>query len=171
MERVDVQRVNIGSRMSASAERCTKILALDLGSKTGWAFWDGERMESGVQTFDLKRGESPGWRFVRFNAWLDAWLDRKPEVVIYEQPHHRGGSATEIAAGFSTRIHEWCARHGIEHSTLHSATLKRWTTGKGNADKTAMLEAVARRWKVVASDDEADALALAYWMLRELEGR
>jgi Holliday junction resolvasome RuvABC endonuclease subunit len=145
-----------------------KLLALDLGSHCGWAFWDGARMESGVQIFDLKRGESSGWRFVRFNAWLDAWLERKPELVVYEMPHQRGGAATEIAAGFSTRIHEWCARHGIEHSSLHSATLKKWATGKGNADKAAMLGAVARRWKRVDTDDEADALALAYWALEEL---
>jgi hypothetical protein len=33
------------------------ILAVDLGTRTGWALWDGARTESGVQVFDLKRGE------------------------------------------------------------------------------------------------------------------
>ena len=68
------------------------ILALDLGSRTGWALWDGVRTESGVQIFDLKRGESPGMRFVRFNGWLSSWATdgHRPSLVAYEQTHHRG---------------------------------------------------------------------------------
>jgi Holliday junction resolvasome RuvABC endonuclease subunit len=146
------------------------ILALDLGTRTGWALWDGSRTESGVQVFDLKRGESPGMRFVRFNGWLSSWAPNghRPALVAYEQTHHRGGAATEIAAGFATRIQEFCARHGIEHTAVHSATLKKWTTGKGNADKRAMVAAVARRWKAVEDDNEADAIALLHYALGEL---
>lgn len=42
------------------------ILALDMATKTGWATNAGRT--SGVQTFDVKRGESPGMRFLRCRA-------------------------------------------------------------------------------------------------------
>ncbi len=144
-----------------------KILALDLGTRTGWATNVHGPIESGTDTFDIKRGESPGWRYLRFNAWLGQWAPDswRPDLVIFEQAHHRGGAATEVAAGFATRVLEFCARQGIEHTSLHSATLKKWATGKGNADKGAMLEAVARRWRRVDDDNEADAVALLHYAL------
>lgn len=59
--------------------------------------------------------------------------------------------------------------HGIEHAAVHSATLKKWDTGSGRADKGAMLAAVRARWKPdVAGDDEADALALLHYALDRL---
>lgn len=161
-----------------------RILALDLGTRTGWAWWDGQRRESGVQVFDVRRGESPGMRYIRWNAWLDATLSwgppgrLAPELVIFEQPHHRGGAATEVSAGFSTRVLEFCARHGIQHTALHSATLKKWATGRGNAKKPEMVESVVARFcqgvnfrhdgerlttqtlTKTLDDNEADAIAL-----------
>lgn len=147
-----------------------KVLALDLGTHTGWALAENGGLESGVQVFDVKRGESPGMRYLRFNRWLEemAGADPKPDVVVFEQAHHRGGAATEVAAGFSTRVLEFCARHGIEHASVHTATLKKFATGKGNADKTLMVEA-ARKFKLdLADDNEADALWILEWARREV---
>ena len=45
-----------------------KILALDLATKSGWA--TNVDHQSGVQVFDVRRGESPGMRFLRCRAWL-----------------------------------------------------------------------------------------------------
>jgi hypothetical protein len=154
------------------------VLALDLGTATGWALWDGARLESGVQVFDVKRGESPGMRYLRFNRWLNdfTWDPRFSDdrlrigLIVYEQTHNRGGAATEVAAGFATRVQEFCARVQIDHQAIHSATLKKFCTGKGNADKAAMLDAVGRRWKVVTDDNEADAIALCYYTLAETLG-
>src|SRR3989442_9645594 len=105
-------------------------------------------MESGVQVFEVRRGESPGMRYLRFNAWLSQWAPDgwRPALLVYEQTHHRGGAATEIAAGFATRAQEFAARQGLEHVAIHSGTLKKWTTGRGDADKGAMVKAVAARW-------------------------
>lgn len=146
-----------------------RVLALDLGTRCGWAQWEASRLESGVQVFDVKRGESPGMRYRRFNVWLTEMIMRM-DLVSYEQTHHRGGAATEVAAGFATRVQELCAGYGIDHMAIHSATLKKFCTGKGNADKAAMLDAVGRRWKVVTDDNEADAIALCYYTLAETLG-
>jgi len=125
------------------------ILALDLGTKTGWAVhWPGIT-ETGVQTFDVKRGESPGMRYIRFNEWLLrtvgplAGEHRSMGLIVYEQTHQRGGAATEVAAGFATRVQEFCAKWGIEHTAVHTGTLKKFAAGSGNAGKADMIEAAA----------------------------
>ena len=44
-------------------------------------------------------------------------------------------------------------------------TIKRHVTGKGNADKEAVIEAVRRLGFAPADDNEADALALLHWAI------
>jgi hypothetical protein len=167
------------STLRRERRRVKAILALDLGTRTGWALAEQGRTESGVQVFDVKRGESPGMRYLRFNRWLSdvchAGLgavfgtDRLAVgVIVYEQTHQRGGAATEVAAGFSTRVQEFCAQYGLEHAAIHSGTLKRWATGRGNADKPAMVAAAQRRGYQGADEDEADARLLLGYALAEL---
>lgn len=170
------------------------LLALDLGTRTGWALRENGRIESGVQVFDVKRGESPGMRYVRFRRWLSELIWRPtergrhgyphvmaPEVearvglIVYEQTHQRGGAATEVAAGFATRVQEFCAEGKLEHAAVHSATIKKFVTGKGNAKKPEMLRNVRLKFCTTGSqaerltdDNEADALALLHYALSEI---
>jgi len=44
-------------------------------------------------------------------------------------------------------------------------TIKRHVTGKGNADKEAVIDAVRRLGFAPADDNEADALALLHWAI------
>lgn len=142
-----------------------KILALDMATKTGWA----TPKESGVQTFDCKRGESPGMRFLRFRKWLNDMDDlASPNVIAYEQPHHRGGAATEVAYGFLTVVKEVAAEKGIELMPVHSSTLKKWATGKGNAGKGEMVFEAKRRGYNPKDDNEADACLIYDYAMEEL---
>lgn len=146
-----------------------RILALDLGTKTGWA--TNCPQESGVQEFLLNRGESPGMRYIRFRAWLEEMIEIvKPDVIVYEQTHMRGGYATELAHGFSTRVQEICAKYGIEHAAVHSATLKKFATGSGRAKKEDMIKAAHTKLGVSKriDDNEADALWLLKWGIENL---
>lgn len=146
------------------------VLALDLGTRTGWALHEAGRIASGVQTFDVRRGESPGMRYLRLDRWLDEVAGRVT-LLVYEQPHMRGGHATEVLAGFATRVQAWCALRGVEHQAVHTATLKKWTTGSGRGDKAAMLAAVRARWPeagAITDDNQADALALLHYARAEL---
>lgn len=145
------------------------ILALDCGTKAGWASEVDGRIESGVQDFGLKRGESKGIRFLRFNTWLNKMLELvKPHIVVYEMAHLRGGHATEILVGMTTRIEEFCESKNIEYSSVHSGTLKRFATGKGNASKEDMMRAATLKFgRVIDSDDEADALLILGWAKQE----
>lgn len=150
------------------------ILAVDPGSCLGWALKLGRSLESGVEDFSLRRGESPGARFLRFRRWLqdtsalaEAATGEGIRLIAYEQPHHRGGHATEVAHGFSTRLQEFAAGiDGCDCVSVHSATLKKAATGSGRAGKSEMIQAARARWGVEPADDNhADALCILAWAI------
>jgi len=144
------------------------ILALDCATKTGWASQSNGKVESGVQDFSLKRGESVGMRFVRFNYWLrDIIAVTQPEIVVYEMPHQRGGAPTEVLLGMTTRIQEKCDLSNIEYTQVHSATLKKFATGSGRASKVDMLRTARTKWGAVEDDNQADALWMLEWAKKE----
>lgn len=148
------------------------ILALDIATKTGWACnINGKR--SGVTEFTLKRGESPGMRFLRARSWLGELfqlLDGKIDVIVYEQAHHRGGAATAVCVGLATEVQAFAAEHGIELMTVHTATLKKFATGNGRASKANMIQAAKEKeWNPV-DDNEADAVLLLEYSIKEIGG-
>ena len=138
------------------------ILALDLGSRLGFAAFFEERVESGVVEFKVERGESIGMRFVRFNRWLAEILSVvQPQLVLYELPHLRGGFATDVLVGMSTRVMEACARHEIEYVSVHTGTLKKYAIS-GKATKQEMAEKARIRFgNHLKDDNEIDAM----WLL------
>jgi len=152
------------------------ILAVDPGNHLGWALSMDTTLESGVEDLGLRRGESPGARFLRFRRWLsdvDQLAARSTgeglALIAYEQPHHRGGHATEVGHGFSTRLQEHAAATpGCECVAIHSSTLKKHATGSGRAGKAEMIAAARVRWSLEPTDDNhADALMILSWALEQ----
>jgi hypothetical protein len=148
------------------------VLALDMATTTGWALREGGATTHGVQLFELKRGESPGMRYIRFRRWLEE-IGARADIIVYENTVHSPGAiAREIATGFATRVHEYCATRDIDYTGVWPSTLKKWTTGKGNAKKPDMLAAAIRRgWVEPAADlddNEVDAIALLHHALEEI---
>lgn len=148
------------------------VLALDPGTHCGWALADGRRLlEYGQESFDVRRGSSPGMRWIEFRRWLSEWFrtgrEYAPNLIAYEQAHHRGGAATQVAYGFTTRIEEFAASQGAEYVAVHTATLKKFMTGHGRADKAAMERAALKRWaldpELPITEHEADALCVLGW--------
>jgi len=150
-----------------------KILTLDMATKTGWATnIHGRR--AGVIEFALKRGESPGMRFLRCRAWLNELhklLSGKIGVIVYEQAHHRGGAATAVCVGLVTEVQAFAAEHNIELMPVHTATLKKFATGNGRASKAEMIQAAREKSWNVQDDNEADAVLLLEYALSELNGQ
>jgi Holliday junction resolvasome RuvABC endonuclease subunit len=148
------------------------ILALDLATHTGWCLRENGRLDHGVEDFSLRRGESDGMRWLKFRRWLDYIAGERftPDLIVFERwIASRTGNASEITAGFTTRISEFCTERHIEKAPVAPSELKKWTTGKGNAGKPLMVAAVCRRWNVRIDDDnEADAYALLQYALAEL---
>jgi crossover junction endodeoxyribonuclease RuvC len=139
------------------------VLALDAATRLGWALMENGHIESGVEDFSPDRHASEGTRWLKFRRWMDFIAGERftPDLLVYERwVATRTGTAAEVTAGFTTRIREFCTERQIEHQAVSPCDLKRWTTGKGNANKAAMKEAVARRWRRIDDDNEADAFAL-----------
>jgi Holliday junction resolvasome RuvABC endonuclease subunit len=148
-----------------------KVLGLDCATKTGWALAeDGKVIESGVQDFSKRRGDSNGMMFLRFRRWLEDMIQgQKPGVLCYERAHHRGGAATEIGVNLAGRVQEAAALAGIECSSFHTAEIKKFAVGAGNAGKPEMMEAAAKLLgRPPIDDNEADACFIALLGGREV---
>lgn len=142
------------------------ILGLDLATKTGWCLWhDGKPIESGVQDFSKRRGESNGLMFLRFRKWLSTFIaDQKITFLAYEMAHMRGGAATEIALGLQTHAQSIAAEFKILSAPVHTATLKKFACGHGKADKVMLILAAGKvLGRKPIDDNEADAVHVAHW--------
>lgn len=148
------------------------ILALDCATRTGYAVQLDGHIESGVQDFSKKRGESNGMLFLRFRAWLkNTFKDSNINVIAYEQAHHRGGAATEICVNLTGRAQEFAAEIEAEFMAVHTASIKKCVTGKGKADKDSMIEWFSCKYgRAPIDDNEADAMALLEYVKKDLEG-
>ncbi len=143
------------------------ILALDLGTTTGWALagHDGH-ITSGSESFKPQRFEGGGMRFLRFRRWLTelkACTDPLEWVVFEEVRRHAGVDAAHAYGGFLGQLTAWCEHHSIPYQGVPVGTIKKHATGKGNAGKDAMIAAARERGFNPADDNEADAIALLAW--------
>jgi len=155
-------------------ERLDVLLALDLGTTTGWALrtMDG-RIVSGTHDFRPRRFEGGGMRYLRFTDWLVelAMLSHGIRRVVFEEVRrHVGTDAAHIYGGFLGALTSWCEEHEIPYQGVPVGTIKRFVTGKGNANKDAVIAAVSARGYAPADDNEADAIALLLWVIETQGG-
>jgi hypothetical protein len=145
------------------------ILALDLGQRTGWAVRtrDGA-IASGTHEFRPGRFEGGGMVWLRFRAWLqeiDETAGGVGVVVFEEVRRHLGTAAGHAYGGYLAHLTAWAEANRIPYQGVPVGTIKRHITGRGNADKQAVIEAIRRLGFDPADDNEADALALLHWAI------
>lgn len=149
------------------------IWSFDLGTNTGYCVGvvdSGRRIAmSGVANFKPGRFEGGGMRFLRFRRWLDEALAAgKPTEVVFEEVRaHKGTDAAHVYGGLLAVLTEWCESNDIPYEGVPVGKIKSFATGKGNANKLAVIEAVTAWGFTPKDDNEADAIAL--WMLRAQE--
>ena len=151
------------------ASACMTVLCLDLGTKTGWALRSSDALiTSGTVEFKHDRYQGGGMRFLRFKHWLDRILTTVSQIdAIYfeEVRRHLGVDAAHAYGGFLAHLSAWCEQHDIAYEGVPVGTIKRHVTGKGNAGKPKVIQAVRQRGHYPADDNEADALALLHWVI------
>ncbi len=151
----------------------TTILALDLGTTTGWALAQTDaQITSGSQSFKPQRFEGGGMRFLRFKRWLTDIKQCSSDIslIVFEEVRrHAGVDAAHVYGGFMGQLTAWCEHHQIPYEGVPVGTIKKHATGKGNASKDQMIQAMQARNHSVVDDNEADALALLYWAI-EMRG-
>ncbi|MBI1207408.1 MAG: hypothetical protein GC191_08975 [Azospirillum sp.] len=143
------------------------ILALDLGSRMGWAIRASGRITSGTIEFKPARFEGGGMRYLRFRRWLEEIFVTAGvgEVRFEEVRSHAGVDAAHAYGGFLASLTDWCEANHVPYSGVPVGTIKRHATGKGNAGKAAMIDAMTRRGHLPGDDNEADALAILHWAI------
>ena len=145
----------------------TTILALDLGTTTGWALRSSDgHITSGSESFRPQRFEGGGMRFLRFKRWLTE-IKQSCEVIdclhFEEVRRHVSTDAAHAYGGFLATLTAWCEHHQIPYQGVPVGTIKKHATGKGNASKDEMVACARARGHAPADDNEADALALLHW--------
>ncbi|MDR0770162.1 MAG: hypothetical protein LBE75_03055 [Burkholderiales bacterium] len=147
-----------------------KILALDLGTQTGWAITGAVVSSSGTLSFKPSRFEGGGMRYLKFKRWLTelkSSADGFDAVYFEAVRRHAGTDAAHIYGGFMATLTMWCEHHKIPYQGVPVGTIKKHATGKGNAGKGEMIAAAKRNGFQVADDNEADAVALRAWALSQ----
>jgi hypothetical protein len=156
--------------LATSSPSGKAILALDLGQKTGWAVRNADgAIASGTAEFKPGRWEGRGMVFLRFRAWLqevDETAGGLGAVYFEEVRFHAGVTAAHAYGGYLAHLTAWAEMNKIPYRGVPVGTINRHVTGRGNADKAAVIAAVRALGFDPADDNEADALALLDWALK-----
>ncbi len=143
-------------------------LALDLGTTTGWAWSAGDSTESmcsGVWRFRADDG-----RFLELRKGLDTIHTYKALTAVYYELVHRhlGTQAAHVYGGFQGELKSWCALHAVPLVGIGVGTIKKFWTGQGNASKAMMMDECRNRGFNPQDDNEADAIALRFYVKKTL---
>lgn len=134
-----------------------KILALDIATKTGWK----TKTASGVWDLKPNRGESEGMRVVRFKSKVREMISLEAiTLVSYERPAGLYKSSLMVASEMIGVLKDLCIELGIELACYSATEIKKFATGKGNANKEAMIEKAIEMGYNPKDDNEADAIHL-----------
>ncbi|WP_375614778.1 crossover junction endodeoxyribonuclease RuvC [Bartonella sp. AC535YNZD] len=148
------------------------ILCFDLGTRTGWAIRGASGdMFSGTVNFQSRRFEGGGMRYLRFKQWLSEIKQTAGQIdVVYfeEVRRHKGTDAAHVYGGLLATLTAWCEQHQIPYEGIPVSMIKKAMTGKGNASKEEMIEAMCLKGYKPCDDNEADALAILY-LVKEKE--
>ena len=93
-----------------------------------------------------------------------------PDWLVIESPvntrQFSGGFGREMAALALL----WADQHRVDVLHIYPSTLKKFATGKGNANKAMMIAAAIKKYpdQDVQDDNHADALHLLAWGREEL---
>ncbi|WP_212743416.1 hypothetical protein [Pelagicola litoralis] len=156
------------------AEPTRTILALDLGTTTGWAIrgFDGP-ITSGTVSFKPGRYDGGGMRYLRFTNWLTE-IDRLSgpiEAIYFEEVRrHAGTDAAHVFGGLLAVLTSWGELRGVPYQGVPVGTIKKFLTGLGNANKQAMIDAARKRGFSPTDDNEADAIAILLWAIETQGG-
>jgi hypothetical protein len=92
-----IEKKNNKSKDNFRAEK--NILAVDLGTTTGWAIGNEFGITSGSVSFKQDRFQGGGMRYLHFQRWLGE-LPRMDVVFFEEVRRHLGVDAAHAYGGF-----------------------------------------------------------------------
>lgn len=169
----------------------TRIVGLDPAQSFGWAWFDvktGPRIDQSG-TWKLKVGSSVkaspgGYKFSQAYKLITGLISPDGQTVIYYEKaaRHVGTAAAHAAGGYYAMIQAVGYDNCVHTHAVSVGSVKKFATGKGNADKAMMIETANEEWGVLSGaqaagshiahneDDRADALWVAAYGLKSLRG-
>jgi len=147
-----------------------KILAIDPGTKCGWAI---DAKHSGVWNLKPNKFDSGGMRFVELYNHIRNNISGV-DLLVYERvERHSSTYAGHIYGGIIAVIQGISQEYLVPYKGVPVGTIKKHATGKGSANKEAMIRAAQSLFRGVdiKDDNHADALCLleyAYYTYSDL---
>lgn len=163
--------------MSSTSPPCSdrRVLALDLGTKCGYAVFDQGKLKcSGRFNFSPRKSGLRGERWTMFALDIRVMLsEHQPDVLAYERVRrHVGVGAAHVYGGFLAQLEEIEVTFFptlVRQPVLLPVEVGEWkkgSVGKGNATKAEVMAWVRRTLRVKPkSEDEADALAIGFYVM------
>lgn len=141
------------------------ICGIDPANVTGWAILDGNEIECGTWRLVVSSEEHPGDRLSRFIEQLRTlWMQTGFELIAIEDSGFSSNNKTTVTMhehliGMAT----WFAsQKGMRVIKCNISSVKKFISGRGNAEKHEVIAAVNRHFGLSVSDNnEADAVAIA----------
>ena len=94
------------------------------------------------------------------------------DVIVYERVAGFHSNALISSAKLVAVIETFCMDNGINYRAYSASEIKKFATGKGNANKTKMVEAAKEKYGYMGvNDNEADALHILHLAQRDLLGK
>lgn len=139
----------------------TPILALDLGTNTGWALrtFAGDVLY-GTKSFKVGKYEGAGMRYLKFNQWLEEMTPGVQRVAYEAVRRHIGTDAAHCYGGLMATLTSFCEANKTPYEGVPVGTIKKYATGKGNAGKEEMIAAAVAAGYTPEDDNAADAVHL-----------
>ena len=139
-----------------------RILGIDQARTTGWCVWDQKSDSTSWGIWKLKGANHA----IQMEQLLDEIIAQQPTTIGCEAPMwsraiNRKGA--EFRLKLIAMIELASHRLDAPLQIYHPATIKKWLTGYGRADKSQMIQHIARRFDIITDDDNvADAAAIMY---------
>jgi len=152
-----------------------KALALDVATHCGWATLSDGIIVSGTWDLSIRRDESGGMRLMRFHGKLKEIRDalKGIDIIVYEAARHgapKMQGALVVQAELQGVLKLWAESINVPYRGYSPSEIKKFATGKGNANKEAMLKAAREKLNLPTVDDnEADARWLLELARRDLK--
>lgn len=142
-----------------------KVLSLDIATKTGWK----TSTASGVWDLKPNRGESEGMRVVRFKSKVRELIELEGITLIsYERPAGMHKASIMVASEMIGVLKDLAIQKGIDLACYSASEIKKFATGKGNANKELMIAAAVKLGFSPKDDNEADAIHLYNLTIKDI---
>lgn len=148
------------------------IIALDLGSVTGFAVKSQHGLSHGTLNFK-KKGKFADSGYKALYDFLGTFLEgphlhRDLEIIV-EKPHAgRFIAPVRILFGLLAIVHLFADLFQVKLTEYSPKEIKKFWTGKGNASKEEMVVETQKKFPSVTDHNQSDAISLMYLHLSKV---